>query len=183
MGWGVRLVAGFVMQILLLLGAWPISMIIFLYLVLSSRRPHVHTDYVQREDALVKPGRPWGRYAFGSFMLLLAAVAFESGGTFSPLLFFAGGIVAFGWPLIGRAGFTSRVVPVRGSVLLRSRLFPFAWHALAEVKLESQDQTRGLASMGGKLLLFAGKSPSVYKVVDAYAFGYRQAEDRIIKEL
>lgn len=183
MGWNFRLVAGLLMLFFLLLGAWPVSLIMFLYLVLSSRKPRVQTVYVQREGAFVKPGRPWGRYAIGTFLLLLAVVAFESGGTFSPVFFFACGVATFGWPLIMKAGLTSEVVPVRESVLLRSRLFPFAWHALVEVKLESQDQTRGLASMGGKVLLFAGKSPSMYQVVGAYALSYRQAERSIIGQL
>ena len=183
MRWGVRLVALLAMLTFFLLGAWPISLIVFLYLVLSSRKPRVLTVYVQRAGAFAKPGRPWGRYAIGTFMLLLSVVALESGGTFSPIVFFVGGVVAFAWPVIKRVGLLDGLVPVHDSVLLRSGLFPLAWHALAEVKLESQDQTRGLASMSGKLLLFAGKSPSVYQVVSVHALGHRQAEDRVAKQL
>ena len=99
MGWGFRLVAGFVMLVFLLLGAWPISLIILVYLVLS-RKPRVQRVYVQKEGAFARSGRPWGRYAIGTFLLLLALVAFESGGTFSPVFFFACGTVALAWPFI-----------------------------------------------------------------------------------
>ena len=183
MGWGLRLFASLATLVFLLLGAWPISLLILLYLIHSSRKPRAQTIYVQREGAFTKPGRPWGRYAVGAFLFLLSVVALDSGGTFSPVVFFVGGVTAMAWPLIGKRGLADRVVPVKDSVLLRSRLFPLAWHALAEVKLESQDQPRGLSSMGGKLLLFAGKSPTVYQVVSTHAVGYKHAEDRIMKRL
>lgn len=183
MGWGFRFFAAFVMLAFFLLGLWPVSLAVFLYLVLSSRRPRVQTVYVQREGAFAKPGLPWGRYALGAFLLLLSVVALNSGGTFSPVVFFVGGVGAFVWPLTRRAGISARVDPVKDSVLLRSRLFPLLWHALAEVKLESRDQTRGLAAMGGRLLFFAGKSPSVYQVVSVYGLGYSHAENTVMKKL
>ena len=183
MGWGLRIFAALVMLVFFSLGAWPISLVVLLYLVLSSRKPGEKTAYVQREGVFARPRRPWGRYAVGAFMFLLSVAAAESGGTLSPVVFFLGGVAAFAWPAISRAGLPDRVTPVKDSVLLRSRLFPFVWHALAEVKLESQDQTRGLASMGGRLLLFAGRSPTVYQVVSVYALSYRQAEDRMTRLL
>ncbi|MDG7008825.1 MAG: hypothetical protein JRN06_11435 [Nitrososphaerota archaeon] len=183
MGWGLRLFAALLVLIFFFLGAWPISLLVLLYLVLSSRKRRPQTIYAQREGALAKPKRPWGRYVVGAFLFLVSVVALESGGTSSPVVFFVGGVVAFAWPSISKAGFSARVDPVKDSVLLRSRLFPLLWHALAEVKLESQDQTRGLASMSGRLLLFAGKSPTVYQDVSACALGYRQAENDIMKKL
>ena len=183
MGWGVRLFAAFVGLTLFALGAWPLGLVAFIYVALSFRRPRVKAASVQKREVFAKPGHPWGRYAVGAFLLLLGVLAADSGGTFSPYLFSIAGLAVFFWPWFRRPGVLNAVVPVRDSVLLRSRLFPLSWHALAEVKLESQEQTRGVASMSGRLLLFSGKSPSFYQVVSAYALGYKQAEDRITKKL
>jgi len=182
MGWGLRMVAVFVMLVTLGLGAWPVAFLAFLYLVFSFRRRREKPVYVLKQEIFAKPERPGRRYAAGGFLFALALVAAASGGTYSVVVFFLVGLVVVSWPGVGRLGL-SRVVPVQDSVLLRSRFFPFAWHALVEVKLESQEQTRGVASMSGKLLLFAGKSPAMYQVVSVYALDYRQAEGRVVKAL
>ncbi|MDE1852142.1 MAG: hypothetical protein KGI38_00125 [Thaumarchaeota archaeon] len=184
MGWGLRLVAAFVMLVAFSFDSWPIALLAFLYLVFSLRRPRRQQVYVMRQgDVFTEPGRPWKRYAAGGFFLFLSLVSLESGGTYSPVVFFLCGIALFFWPRIRRSGFANRVVPVKNSVLLRSLLVPFLWHALIEVKLESQDQTRGIASMSGKVILFAGKAPSVCQVVSVYALDYAQAERRIMRRL
>ena len=183
MGWGSRAVAALLILVFLGLGAWPVSVLILLYLVYSSRKPRTKAVSARRQEIFQKPGRPWGRYTVAAFLFLISAVAVKAGGTYSPLAFFSAGLVALSWPLIGGSGLTGGVVPVKDSVLLRSRFSPISWHALAEVKLESQDQTRGIASMGGKILLFAGKAPAVFQVVTVRALGYKQAEARVAKNL
>lgn len=184
MGWSRRALATTVMLATLTLGAWPIALLAFLYLVFSFRRPKRSQVYLLKQgDPLAERGRPMWRYCLGGLLLLVSLLALESGGAVSPVIFFLGAMVVFLWPLVVKVGFIRRVVPVQNSVLLRSLAFPFVWHALVEVKLESQDQTRGVASLSGKLLLFAGKSPSVYQVVSTYALGYRQAEDSVVKML
>ena len=72
---------------------------------------------------------------------------------------------------------------MKESILLRSRLFPILWYALAEVKLESPDQTRGVASMDGHLLVFVDKNPSAIQVLRAFAFGHKGAEDKVVRIL
>jgi hypothetical protein len=139
--------------------------------------------FVQKQEVFSKPGRPWGRYVVGCVLFLIAAVASKSGGTVSPVVFVLAGAVLVSWSHLRRLGLHNRVVPVRDSVLLRSRLLPFAWHALVEVKLESLGQTRGIAALSGRLLLFAGKTPSVFQVVSVFAPGYRQAEEAVAKKL
>jgi hypothetical protein len=184
MGWGLRLAAVFVMLTTLSLGALPIALLAFLYLVFSIRKPHRQQVYVMRQrDVFTEPERPWKRYAAGGFLLFFSLIALESGGTYSPAVFLLCGLAVVFWPHIRRSGFANRVVPAHNSVLLRSLLFPFAWHALVEVKLESQDQTRGIASMSGKVMVFAGKTPSIFQVVSVLALDYRYAEKRIMKRL
>ena len=183
MGWGKRLVAIFVMLVLLGLGAWPIGLLVFFYLVYSFRRPKVKAILAQKQEVFQKPGRPWGRYVIGAAFFLLSLIAVGSGGTYSPAVFFVAGLVIVFFPFISRLGHLTKVVPVRDSVLLQNRYFPMSWHALAEVKLESQDQTRGIASMSGKLLLFAGRAPAMFQVVSVYALSYTGAEASVVKKL
>jgi hypothetical protein len=183
MGWGLRVVAVLVMIMSLPLGAWPISLLALIYFVYSFRRPKMQRAYLIRQEAFPKAPHPWGRYFLGCVLLLLAAIAFGSGGTYSPFAFLFAGLVVFSWPFIKKNGIAGQVIPVKESILMRSRLFPFQWHALAEVKLESQGQARGISAMEGQLLVFAGKNPSTFQVVSVLAFGHRQAEERVVKRL
>ena len=183
MGWGKRIVAILVILIFLGLGAWPISLLIFFYLVYSLRRPKAKTVLVQKQEIFQKPGRPWGRYTIGAALLLLSLVAAESGGTYSPAVFFVAGLAAIFLPFISRLGHLRKVVPIKDSVLLQNNLFPLSWHTLVEVKLELQDQTRGITAMSGELLLYAGKAPTMFQVVSVYALSYNQAEVIVMKKL
>jgi hypothetical protein len=180
MGWGARLAAVVAMLILLAVGAWPVALIPLLYLVFSvlRARPRVNP---RREGP--RTGRPLGRYALGVTLLLLAVAAAEYGGRFSPYVFALGGVAAICWPVLRLIKPSGSVVPVRESVLLRGRFLPFVWHALVEVKLESADQTRGISAMCGDVLLYAGKSPSVFLLVSTKALGYQGAEKNIMRSL
>ncbi|HKT21053.1 MAG TPA: hypothetical protein VJR06_00315, partial [Nitrososphaerales archaeon] len=100
-----------------------------------------------------------------------------------PAVFFLAGAVTVASPLIGMSRLASQVVPVNDSILLRNRVFPFRWHALAEVKLEAQDQARGVASMDGQLLVFAGKSPCALQVMSVLALAHGGAEDKVVRNL
>jgi hypothetical protein len=183
MGWGGRILAVFVGLIALGLGAWPILLIALAYIAYSFRKPRARQVYLLRQEALPKPKRPWGRYTAGGVFFLLALVALEAGGTLSPIIFFMGGLAVVFWPLVLRNGLVGQVAPVRDSILLRSRLLPLRWHALVEVKLESQDQTRGVSALDGRLLVFAGKSPLAFQVLSVYAFGYKEAEEKVVRTL
>jgi hypothetical protein len=183
MGWGQRLLAVFVGIIALSFGVWPVFLLGLVYLAFSFRKPRAQRAIVIRQEVFPKPKRPWGRYTLGVLLFLLAAIALGAGGTLSPVVFLLSGLAVLSWSSLRMSGLASRVVPVRESVLLRSELFPLRWHALAEVKLESQDQTRGLAAMDGRLLVFAGKTPSAFQVVSVYALGYKQAEEKVVRRL
>jgi len=183
MGWGLRLFAIFVILIFLALGAWPISLLIFLYLLNSLRRPKAKAMLVQKQEVFQRRGRPWGRYGIVAALFLLSLIAAESGGTYSPEVFFVAGLAVVFLPFISRLVRLRKVVPVKDSVLLQNRFFPFWWHALLEVKLESQDQTRGIAAMSGKVLLFAGKAPAIFLVISVCALRYKQAEAAVTKKV
>ncbi|MDG6946804.1 MAG: hypothetical protein JRN63_03940 [Nitrososphaerota archaeon] len=183
MGWGARLLVVLAGLVALALGAWPVSLLGLVYLAYSFRRPRPQRSVMVRQQVLARPGRPWGRYALGGALFLLGLAAVAAGGALSPVAFSAGGLAVFLWPLARRGGVWGRVVPMADSILLRSRLFPLRWHALAEVKLEAQDQARGVAAIDGRLLVFAGRSPSAFQVVTVHALGYAAAEEKVLRAL
>ena len=183
MGWGRRAVALLALLVFLGLGAWPVTLMLLVYVIYSFRGPSMERVPAAQRYPLENPGRPMGRYFVGGSLLLLSLVAAGSGGTYSPVVFLAAGAVVILWPSIDRAVGFGTVVPVRDTTLLRSRYFPLSWHALAEVKLESQGQTRGIAAMSGRILLFGGRAPAVFQVVSVHALAYRQAEARVLKKL
>ncbi|MDG7013999.1 MAG: hypothetical protein JRN11_01170 [Nitrososphaerota archaeon] len=183
MGWGARLLVVLAGLVALALGAWPIFLLGLVYLAYSFRKPRAKRAVIVKQQVLARPGRPWGRCALGCALLLLALAAVAAGGTLSPVAFSAGWLAVFLWPLARRSGVGGRVVPMTDSILLRSRLFPLRWHALAEVKLEAQDQPRGVAALDGRLLVFAGRSPSAFQVVSVYALGYSAAEEKVLRAL
>lgn len=180
MGWGLRSLAILVGLVSLGFGAWPIALLAAVYLVFSFRAPKPRRT---AQGVLRSQKPPWGRLVLGGVLLLLSAIALGSGGTLSPVVFMLAGLGVIASPLARVNGLASRVVPMKDSILLRSRVFPFRWHALAEVKLEAQDQARGVSSMDGRLLVFAGKRPSAVQVVSTLAFGHAGAEDKIVKVL
>lgn len=181
MGWGLRLLGATLALVGLALGAWPLSLLVFGCLLYSFRHRPQRTALTQ--EVIQKPKLPWGHLVLGGSLLLLSAMALGAGGTLSPVVFMLAGMGAIASPFVRMNGLAGQVAPMTDSILLRSRVFPFRWHALAEVKLEAQDQTRGVASMDGRLLVFAGKSPTAIQVVTAYAFGHREAEDKVIATL
>jgi hypothetical protein len=183
MGWGARIVAVFASLVLFALGAWPLALLPLIYLIFSLRKPQVRPTYLARAEVLAYPQRPWGRYALGSFFFLLAAVAWRSGGTYSPLFFASIGSAVVLWPYIRGHRYVSSVVPVKDSVLLQNRLFPFLWHVLVEIKLESADQTRGIEAASGRLLLFAGKTSAVLQVISVLALSHAEAEKRAMARM
>jgi hypothetical protein len=183
MGWGLTVLAVLIGLIALGLGVWPITLLAAVYLVLSFRKQRVRRATIFKQQVLSTPKRPAGRYAAGAALLLLSCVALMEGGTLSPAVFFLGGVAVIFQPHLRRSLLANQLVPLRESILLRSRFFPFLWYALAEVKLESQDQVRGIAAMEGQLLVFAGKNPSTLQVVSAYALGYREAEAKVVRRL
>jgi hypothetical protein len=183
MGWGLRLLALFAGLIALDLGAWPLTLLAAMYLALSFRKPKTTRAPPLGQQVLSKPRRPLKRYALGGVLLLVSGTALGSGGTFSPVVFLLGGLAVIFLPYLRGCLPANQVVPMRGSILLRSRFFPMRWHALAEVKLESNGQTRGIAAMEGQLIVFAGRNPATFQVVSAYAFGHRQAEAKVVRTL
>ncbi|MDG6947164.1 MAG: hypothetical protein JRN44_01415 [Nitrososphaerota archaeon] len=161
-------------------GAWPFSLVALFYLFYSFRPKGEQSAPGQGQGAPIGPRRPWGRYLLGVTLFLLSAVAFGAGGTLSPIVFCLGGLAVLLWPAM-KKGMASRVAPVKESVLLRSTACPLLWYSMAEVKLESQGQTRGITALDGSLLFYSGKATSVFLLVRVRALGCRRAEEEVVR--
>jgi len=160
----------------LTLGAWPLSLVSFAYLAVSLFRRRQG-----KGDGGWASRLPSSRHAIAGLCFVLALAAFASGGAYSVLVFLGAAVTATSWPLLTR-GPALELVPVEGSILLRSRWLPFIWHCFAEVKPGTADYPRSLASFSGDLAVFprAGKA---YAVETCIALGRREAEEKMVERL
>jgi len=125
----------------------------------------------------VLPIKP--RYLLAGALSILSLVAFASGGVLSPLLFGALACLVFVWPRLPFGRMTSEVVPVSGTILLRSSLVPFVWHSVAEVKPGVEELARALSSFEGRLII---KHGAVYAHVKTFALDATSADAKITNE-
>jgi hypothetical protein len=202
LGWVLKGFLVIVALLLLVVGLWWATGIIFVYLVLSSaggRRKVGRavlvapgaTDgaplgYSERRRGGLKLEWRW-RYLLGGALLVGAFLGLSAHGTFSPLAFGVLAALCFLWAPLSKAGRAPAVgyAPLRESTLLRSAVFPFEWMSVAEVKLSSRESARALSVLHDTLIVVAPPSerPSAYLVVKQVAVGYRSAEARISERL
>jgi hypothetical protein len=203
MGW---LLKGFLALVALFMfgaGLWPLSLVIFVYLVFSLRP---RRQKVERTIVVIPPGvaaegaQAWKggrrgrlgfewqwRYLLGGLFLLAALISVGERGTFSPLVFGGLGMLCFLWTPLSRSGHAPAVgyAPVRESTLLRSVLVPFQWMTVLELKLSSQESARALSVLHDDLVVVAPPSekPAAYLIVKQAAVGYHGAEARMSEKL
>ncbi len=185
---------------LLPLGGWPVSALLFLYafgglivrlLRLGRRSPPtaVAAPTIPRQGTQVvvpvsfrgRVGHPLRR-GLGLVFLFLAAVAVAEGGTLSPFVFGGVGLVLLLWgtPAI-RLGCHGALRPVPDSILLRPSLDPFHWFALAEVKLATKQAGRVLGGVDETLLVILGDTgPSLFVVLEAASLTIGGAEESLV---
>jgi len=175
MGWKLRVLALLLGLALLTSGTWPLSLLCFLYLLLSQkRRPSPGPS----ERTRTRFNLPW-RHLLASLLLLLSAVALASGGTLSPLVFFAAGGALLAWPTLGRRLNLTGLVPVEGAILLRSKYFPVFWCALAELKPGAEQFPMSVSSFSGTILVFTDTGKT-YSLASCFALGRKEAEERTL---
>jgi hypothetical protein len=198
MGWKLKALAVLFGLMLLSLGAWGLSAILFLYaasgLILGAVRggrgrtttvaqaPPVQG--VQAAPAVTFKGRLGHpvRRIVGLVFLGLGALAIAQGGTFSPFVFGGVGVVLLLWgtPLI-RLGGSGALHAVDESILLRSNLDPFHWLAVAEVKLATRQAGRALGGIDETLLVTLGdEEPSIFIALKAASLTMRGAEESLL---
>lgn len=184
---------------LLPLGAWPISALLFLYAFGGLIVRILRLGRRSSQPAVAAPATPLRgteagvpasfrgrgghplRRGLGLVFLLLAAVAVAEHGTFSPFVFGGIGLVLLLWgsPAI-RLGGHGSMRPVPDSILLRPSLDPFHWFALAEVKLATRQAGRALAGIDETLLVtLRDAGPSLFVVLEATSLTLGGAEDSL----
>jgi hypothetical protein len=182
MGQAPKVLAVAVALFAVALGAWVVAIAALAWLGWSLRGRGARERVTRQGEVLPRSGRPWGRWCAGAVLLLLAAVAARSGGTYSPFAFGVPGIVVLLWPRTAAAPLR-RVSPVAESILLRRTYVPFVWHAFAEVKLGREGRARAVSALNGTIVLFGGTAPSVLKEVSVRAVGHSRAESKAVRRL
>ena len=171
MGRLTKLAAGLLGLLLIESPLWPVALVCFAYLAFALMPGRSATENGVRR-----------RHALAAIMFGLALVALVSGGTFTPDLFFLGGALVFFWPSLWPLFPLGEVVAVKDSTLLRSRCFPFAWHALAELKPGSESFPRAVSSFTGTLLVFTDTGKA-FALATCLAKGRKEAEERLTFQL
>jgi hypothetical protein len=199
MGWKLKGLAILVGLMLISLGAWPLSAILFVYafggLLLRSLRggrrsaPAVVGAPANQQGAQAAPpvtfkdrmGHPVRRIV-GLAFLGLSAVALAQGGTFSPLVFGGIGVVLLIWGTrLAWFGSLGSLRPVEESTLLRRSLDPIHWFALAEVKLATRQVGKALGGIDEMLLVtLADDGPSIFVVLEATSLTLAGAEESLL---
>lgn len=157
-------------------GAWFLGVICFAYLVISMRpKRRGPPDGGVRSGFRVSP-----RHVVGGFMVLLSALAVASGGTLSPPLFLAAGGVVLFWPTLVRRMPLGGLVPVNGSILMRSKYVPTTWCAVAELKPGAGPFPMAASSFAGTLLVCTDTGRT-YSLVRCSALGRGEAEAKVIE--
>jgi hypothetical protein len=202
MGWKLKALAVVVGLMLISLGAWPVSALLFLYAFsglifrgLRGRRgkaPAVAGAAASQQGAQVATAPRFKRgfahpvrRILGLAFLALSAVALAEGGTYSPPVF--GGIGAilllWGTPLLGIASLGS-LHPVEESILLRQSLIPIRSFAIAEVKLSTRQVGKALSGIDETLLVTsAADGPSIFVVLKTVSLTTRGAEESLMARL
>ena len=171
MGLKLKLLAVFIGLASLSLGAWLLGLICFLFFFI--------TIWPRRSLTPTAKSHGWvrisPRQALGLLLLFLSAVAIASGGVFSPFVFFLTGASILMWPAIIRKLPLGELVPMEGSILLRSRFLPVLWCAVAELKPGSEEFPKAASSFAGRFLLFTDTG-KVYSIATCFAAGRKLAE-------
>jgi hypothetical protein len=200
MGWKLKWLAVIVGLMLISLGAWPLSALLFLYAASGLLLRGIRRGQGKRgatggapaplqQGAQVAPepsfkrgtGHP-KRRIIGLASLGLSATVFVEGGTYSPLVF--GGIGAlllfWGTPLI-RFGSLGSFRAVEESILLRRSLDPIHWFAMAEVKLATRQVGKALGGIDETLLVTSAEGGhSIFVVLETTSLTMRGAEESLL---
>jgi len=165
-------------------GAWIITVPIFLYLFISlllTKKMGASPSRSLKRGSVGKRRTSVWKY-LGLFLVALSFVAFLSGGTLSPVVLIIIGFVVLFKPR-SFFGVSSRVKPVENSVLLRARLLPFRWFAMAEAKVSTRDPEGALSGIKQRLLLVSAPALRIFLVFSATSITLRRAEGDLLERM
>lgn len=127
-------------------------------------------------------GGSWMRY-LGFFFIFLAIVAVAGGGSFSPILFGGIGVVLVFYGRGSSGKMPGGLVPVRDSIMLRSRFVPWHWLALVEVKAATKDVAKVLPNVNERLLVRLDGKASAYAVLQVSGLREADAEEKVVSRM
>ena len=117
----------------------------------------------------------------GVFLLLLGLLAILSGGTFSPLVFFAGGTALL---LRGKMRILeSHPSPAKNSILLHSRLNPFTWFLVVEAKTSTRDIEGALSGLSERIIIISNPTPIVLLALSTSSWSRGSAEANLLRRI
>ncbi len=168
------------------LGAGLIAVPLLLYALwgVVFRRKVKHRSPEDQKETIGRPRFGPGKKAVaGVALLVLAALAASQGGRFSAVLFSGIGMVLLLWDRLFRGSYPTSVAPATDSILLRSKVFPFSWLAVSEVKMLTKSAAEALSSVDETIVVRTSERPSVLAVVGVSAVTHSQAMERMTVRL
>ncbi len=198
MGTKLKALAVVIGLMLLPLGQWPLSAILFLYATsglflrgLRRGRPKSVSGAATPQDQGAQAATAIGfkrglahpvRRISAVVFLGVSVVAFSQGGTFSPLLFGGVGVILLLWGMpLFRLGNFGSLQPVGESILLKRSLDPFHWFAVAEMKLATRHVGKALGGIDETLLVtIAEDGPSIFVVARTTSATLGGAEESLL---
>ncbi|HEV2137561.1 MAG TPA: hypothetical protein VGR53_01835 [Nitrososphaerales archaeon] len=177
MGWITRIGAALIGVFSFSFGLWLVGILSIVYLGYSFRPMTKCARGTGKAKSRLRI-----RPILGVGLFVLSIFAFGAGGTYSPILLFLAGLVAFSWSHLPFGSIFAQVIPIEESILLRSKYFPFLWYALAEVKPGPEDFPRAASSLSGRLVIFVD-SARAYALAGCRALSRKSAEAQLISRL
>jgi len=182
MGWGLKI--GFLLVGLAFaaLGGWIIAIPLFVLLFLSLILNRRSREKRGRKEPSGRQVGPSVLSIVGALLILLSIVALLGGGTLSPIILAVGG---FALLLRHRISFpfSTGMTPVKDSILLRHKLSPFRWSALAEAKVSTRDMEGAMSSLNERLYFTSNPKPRIFLVFSASSFSRTKAEKALISRI
>lgn len=179
MGWGLKIGFLFVALLAAAFGAWiitvPIMLPVFFPPILNRRGKKKGG---QSEQAGKGGGTPLLSMV-GGLLVVLSLVAILSGGTLSPIVLAVSGFALSFRQRLSIPGST-RVAPVKDSILLRGRFAPFRWSALAEAKVSTRDLEGALSGLSERLVFTSNPKPRIFVAFAVTAPSRRSAEKALV---
>jgi hypothetical protein len=181
MGWKLRLLASLFLLLAISYRAWlliPAPLFYLLAPLLRGRKRTSHTSTANREVRLKRPSHPKVpriRLA-GLLFLILALIGYAGGGLYAPTILAAVGCLLISWARISRSPALRGLTPAKESCLLRSRLIPFSWYILCELKLTTSRVSRALSGISHTLIILAQDDARIFVLLHIRALGHTRAE-------
>jgi hypothetical protein len=182
MGWGLKIGLLFFALIAAYFGSWIITVPILALLFIP---PLMNKRDGRRATASATPSkgsRVQMLDVIGFLMVLLSVVAFFSGGVFSPIV-----LAGIGVAVVLRHRFSVRAPagarPVTDSILLRSKLNPLSWNAIAEVKVSTKNLEGALSGLNERILCVSDPTPRIFLLLAASSFRRAAAEEVLMKRM